>query len=158
MRNLPRRFYVEHPIMKSHHVSLLALTLVFLGVPALAQDFDPNGRHKHPTPPAHPSGHPGAAHPHPPGSSTAATSATPDAGATNAVLIDRYTKIVLSQPGSPFPLQRLAQLYREKDGNLTKLVIGLREARARDRGRRPVRGRRSRSRASTRSTAASTTR
>jgi tetratricopeptide (TPR) repeat protein len=38
------------------------------------------------------------------------------------VLIERYTKIVLSQPGSPFPLQRLAQLYRDKDGNLTGLV------------------------------------
>ena len=38
------------------------------------------------------------------------------------VLIDRYTKIVISQPGSPFPLQRLAQLYRERDGNLKKLI------------------------------------
>jgi hypothetical protein len=37
-------------------------------------------------------------------------------------LIDRYTKIVLQQPGAPFPLQRLAQLYRDRDGNVTKLV------------------------------------
>jgi tetratricopeptide (TPR) repeat protein/HEAT repeat protein len=36
---------------------------------------------------------------------------------------------VLAQPGSPFPLQRLAQLYREKDGNITKLVTDF-EARA----------------------------
>lgn len=38
------------------------------------------------------------------------------------MLIDRYTKIVLAQPGSPFPLQRLAQLYRDRDGKLDGLV------------------------------------
>ena len=38
------------------------------------------------------------------------------------MLIERYTRVVLSQPGSPFPLQRLAQLYRDKDGNLGGLV------------------------------------
>ncbi len=38
------------------------------------------------------------------------------------MLIDRYTKIVLAQPGAPFPLQRLAELYRDKDGNLAALV------------------------------------
>ena len=38
------------------------------------------------------------------------------------MLIERYTQIVLSQPGAPFPLQRLAQLYRDRDGNLAKLV------------------------------------
>jgi len=36
--------------------------------------------------------------------------------------IAKYTKIVLKTPGDTFPLQRLAQLYRERDGNLTKLV------------------------------------
>ncbi len=29
---------------------------------------------------------------------------------------------MVAQPGAPFPLQRLAQLYREKDGNLSALV------------------------------------
>ncbi len=53
----------------------------------------------------------------------------PDAGQSQTVLIERYTKIVLSQPGSPFPLQRLAQLYRDKDGNLAGLVKDF-EARA----------------------------
>jgi tetratricopeptide (TPR) repeat protein len=38
------------------------------------------------------------------------------------VLIERYTRIALSQPGASFPLQRLAQLYRERDGNIAKLV------------------------------------
>jgi tetratricopeptide (TPR) repeat protein len=38
------------------------------------------------------------------------------------VLVERYTRVVLAQPGAPFPLQRLAQLYRERDGNIAKLV------------------------------------
>ncbi len=42
--------------------------------------------------------------------------------ASPQALIDRYTKIVQSQPGVSFPLQRLAQLYRDRDGNLTALV------------------------------------
>ena len=45
------------------------------------------------------------------------------------MLIERYTRVVLAQPGSPFPLQRLAQLYRDKDGNLGNLVKDF-EARA----------------------------
>ncbi|KYF97073.1 hypothetical protein BE18_08815, partial [Sorangium cellulosum] len=43
-------------------------------------------------------------------------------GPSNDALIARYTAIVMSQPSAPFPLQRLAQLYRERDGNLKKLV------------------------------------
>lgn len=86
-------------------------TLVLAVAPTvLAQDFDPNGRrHPHPNPTPHPNPNPT---PHP----------NPVDGQTPAVLIDRYTKIVLSQPGSVFPLQRLAQLYREKDGKLDALV------------------------------------
>lgn len=38
------------------------------------------------------------------------------------MLLERYTKVVLAQPGEPFPLQRLAQLYRDRDGNLAALV------------------------------------
>jgi tetratricopeptide (TPR) repeat protein/HEAT repeat protein len=45
------------------------------------------------------------------------------------VLIERYTRVVLAQPGAPFPLQRLAQLYRERDGGIGKLVTDF-EARA----------------------------
>ncbi len=111
--------------MKSSRIPLTVLALVIAGVPsfAFAQDFDPNGRHKHP--PAHPTGHPtghATGHPTAPHPSGSATGSNPDAGTSNAVLIDRYTKVVLSQPGSPFPLQRLAQLYRDRDGNLAKLV------------------------------------
>jgi tetratricopeptide (TPR) repeat protein len=36
--------------------------------------------------------------------------------------MDRYTRVVLAQPGAPFPLQRLAQLYRDHDGNTARLV------------------------------------
>jgi cellulose synthase operon protein C len=45
------------------------------------------------------------------------------------VLIARYTKIVLAQPGAPFPLQRLAQLYRDRYGDLNRLEADL-QARA----------------------------
>ncbi|MFO0569045.1 MAG: HEAT repeat domain-containing protein [Polyangiaceae bacterium] len=43
-------------------------------------------------------------------------------GPGKAALIQRYTGIVLAQPGAPFPLQRLAELYRERDGNIEKLI------------------------------------
>jgi tetratricopeptide (TPR) repeat protein len=46
------------------------------------------------------------------------------------VLLERYIRVVLSQPGTAFPLQRLAQLYREKDGSLARGIADF-EARAR---------------------------
>ncbi len=105
--------------------ALTLLTLAITLTPAFSvsaqPDFDPRGRHK-PPPAPHPPTHP---QPHGPQSPAAPTkpvnSATPD-GASAGVLIERYTRVVLSQPGSPFPLQRLAQLYRDKDGNLGGLV------------------------------------
>jgi Flp pilus assembly protein TadD len=45
------------------------------------------------------------------------------------VLIERYTRAALAQPGAPFPLQRLAQLARDRDGKLAALVADF-EARA----------------------------
>lgn len=50
-------------------------------------------------------------------------------GPSTEALIARYTGIVLAQPGAIAPLQRLAQLYRERDGNLKALVAEL-DARA----------------------------
>ena len=81
---------------------------------ANAQDFNPRGRKKPPA--AAPAG---GARPKPnAGANTpAAPSATP-----SGVLVERYTRIVLAQPGSPFPLQRLAQLYRDRDGSIAALV------------------------------------
>jgi tetratricopeptide (TPR) repeat protein len=46
----------------------------------------------------------------------------PAAKKGDAVAIERYTRIALAQPGSPFPLQRLAQLYRDRDGNIVNMV------------------------------------
>lgn len=113
-------------------LSLIGLSLTLLASHAHGQDFDPRGRRKPGTTkpgkpgPAKPGpGKPGPAKPGPakPGPTP------PDAGQSANVLIDRYTGIVLKQPGSPFPLQRLAQLYRDRDGNLNKLVTDF-EARA----------------------------
>jgi cellulose synthase operon protein C len=85
-----------------------------------AQDFDPHGR-RHGGPPARPGGggHPPAGGGHPVKPPAGGGEA---GGPSQAVLIERYTRITLSQPGASFPLQRLAQLYRERDGNIAKLV------------------------------------
>ena len=91
---------------------------------ASSQDFDPAGRRHHDSaPPASPGPRPGPApRPTGPRPTKPLPDAKPVAGPSNAALIARYTAIVLAQPGSPFPLQRLAQLYRERDGNLKGLV------------------------------------
>jgi tetratricopeptide (TPR) repeat protein/HEAT repeat protein len=112
----------------------LALSLGLIAPHASAQDFDPRGRKKPGgnapakpggRPPGRP-GAPGKPGPKPPG---APAPTNPDVGQSQTVLIERYTKIVLAQPGAPFPLQRLAQLYRDKDGNLAGFVKDF-EARA----------------------------
>ena len=83
---------------------------------AAAQDFDPHGRHRphpaHPSAPAQPGKHP----------PNAASPPVPVGGPSQAALIERYARVVLSQPGAAFPLQRLAQLYRDRDGSLAKLL------------------------------------
>jgi cellulose synthase operon protein C len=87
-------------------------------------DFDPGGRGKKKPPKPGPSkpgpSKPGPGKPAPvkPGGDDGEAKAGPGSDA----LIARYTAIVLSQPSQPFPIQRLAQLYRERDGNLKKLV------------------------------------
>ena len=104
----------------------VAAFLSFSTSHAGAQDFDPRGRHK--PPPGRPGGrptNPGAARPTNPG---AARPAAPESSDLNAQ-IAKYTRIVLSQPGIPFPLQKLAQLYRDRDGNLATCVKDF-EARA----------------------------
>lgn len=79
---------------------------------AKAQDFNPRGRKKPPAAPAS-----GTPRPKPSGGTVA-----PAPASSPNVLIERYTRIVLAQPGSPFPLQRLAQLYRDRDGSIAQLV------------------------------------
>lgn len=112
-------------------LATLGLAIGSIAPHASADDFDPRGRRKpgagKPTgkpatkPGGAPAGRPGA-RPQPGGPSS-------DAGQSQSALIDRYTKIVLSQPGVRFPLERLAQLYRDKDGNLAGYVKDF-EARA----------------------------
>jgi cellulose synthase operon protein C len=100
-----------------------------------AQDFDPRGRHR--GPPAGRSG--GGARPSGGGggaSAGRAPAAGEPGGPSQAVLIERYMRVALAQPGAAFPLQRLAQLYRERDGNIAKLVTDF-EVRAAQAGTDP---------------------
>ncbi len=83
---------------------------------ARGQDFDPRGRsHARPT--------------HPSRSSQASTERLRAGPTDSAGKIAQYTHEVLVNPENPFPLRRLAQLYRERDGNLLTLVSDF-EARA----------------------------
>lgn len=120
------------------------VALLFLAGHAHAQ-FNPQGRSKKPKPAAHPSAPAGAARPKPaasspgPAAARPVSSAPPTAPAAPAVdpkkpdakgpsseaLIQRYTGIVLAQPGADFPLQRLLELYRERDGQLDSLLADL---------------------------------
>ncbi len=123
---------------------LFALVLfVALGVPttAGAQDFDPRGRSKKPKPSAGTTPRPSVtSKPNAGATGVAGTSATgvgttgPNAAATPAGDggIDRYTAIVLAQPGAAFPLQKLVQLHRERDGNLQALVLDFEKRAAQD--------------------------
>src|SRR5438132_1480545 len=82
---------------------------VTLSLPAAAQhDFDPSGRRHAP-----PGGgrHDGGEEFH-----------HEKKKVSTDELIDRYTKALLSSPSSTFPLQKLGELYRGRDGNLDKLV------------------------------------
>jgi cellulose synthase operon protein C len=99
--------------------------------PADAQ-FNPQGRKKprpgaKPPAAARPPGArpPAGAAPKPARPSTPGAAEKPEAeGKTpgSEALIARYTGIVMAQPGAPFPLQRLSELYRERDGKLDALI------------------------------------
>jgi tetratricopeptide (TPR) repeat protein len=113
-------------------IGLLAASLG-LGAPALAQ-FNPQGRTKKPKAPA------GAPAPKPkkpsaPAAPPAATSeaaprpptadkATPGGPGRDA-LIARYIGAAMAQPGADFPVERLVELYRERDGKTDALVAEL---------------------------------
>lgn len=120
-RATPRGNHAKLPLVRLRGVfaALVPLALVVTSA-SHAQDFDPRGHRRPPSTgrPAGPARQPGAA----PGP---AASTVP----SQALLVERYTRVVLSQPGVAFPLQRLTQLYRERDGNIVKLVADF-EARA----------------------------
>lgn len=121
---------------------MLGLCLALGATVAHAQDFDPRGRKK---PGGKPSGgkpaggKPAGGKPaggKPTGGKPAVPEGTepgkPKEG-NDTELIERYTKIVLAQPGAPFPLQRLASLYRHRDGSVDKALTDF-EARAKTSG------------------------
>ena len=114
-----------------------ALTLVVVGLTAPAVAFNPAGRSKKPKPEQKGPKLGGAARPGSASKAPSAKPATPEGdaapkagepkgeGPNREALIARYLGIVLSQPGAEFPLERLAQLFRERDGNLEKLIAEL---------------------------------
>ncbi|HEY0467974.1 MAG TPA: tetratricopeptide repeat protein, partial [Polyangiaceae bacterium] len=104
-------------------------------------EFNPQGRSKKPKPavhaptaPARPKPAPGTSGPSAAPTAPAAPAAASETskrdkpevkGPSNEALIQRYTGIVLAQPGADFPLQRLLELYRERDGKLDGLIADL---------------------------------
>jgi len=104
--------------------------LLFAGHAAHAE-FNPQGRSKKPKPVPHPAPATVPARPKPAPSSAPGPAAAPAQTAADAkgpsrdALIQRYTGIVLAQPGADFPLQRLLELYRERDGKLDGLLADL---------------------------------
>ncbi len=117
--------------VRSHVLAgCLLLGLPFVGSTILASrfadaaDFDPSGRNRKPPKPK-PGPGPGKGPSKPPQPKPPGLPGDVDAtgkGPGSDALIARYTAIVLAQPSAPFPLQRLSQLYRERDGNIKKLV------------------------------------
>jgi tetratricopeptide (TPR) repeat protein len=112
---------------------LVALALLgALAAPpvAAADDFNPEGRKRRPAPAANPRPPAPQARPRPPSAAGApvpkataprAAAPAPKADDSNA-LIERYLAILEKDPGADFPLERLAQLYRQRDGNLDALA------------------------------------
>lgn len=117
----------------------VALSLALMGLATPATAFNPAGRSKKPKPElkaAKPGAKPARDKPaasKPAAAAPTEASAQPKAeGPNREALIARYLGIVLAQPGSEFPLERLTQLYRERDGNLDKLIGELSERVAKD--------------------------
>lgn len=91
----------------------LVLSALAYSAEASAQhDFDPSGRRAGARVTGTPRGH---RH----GSSSPETKKKPN----TEELIERYTKALLANPTSAFPLQKLTELYRTRDGNLDKQVL-----------------------------------
>jgi len=112
-------------------VGLLA-ALVLAGSATAHAQFNPEGRSKKPKPaatgrapaaagrtPAPPRATPPK--PKDPGAPVSAKPTTPERGPAREALMARYLGAVLAQPGAEFPLERLAELYRARDGNLDAL-------------------------------------
>ena len=91
----------------------ILLALLTLPVASHAQgDFNPGGRRSKPPPRAT------GGVPRPRTTKPPTGKKKPDVGK----LIKRYTAIVMKRPHEAFPLQKLTELYRTRDGKLDKLV------------------------------------
>ncbi len=109
----------------------LAPLLISLFIAARADaELSADGKKK---PKPRPAGRPAAGQPHRPAAGPKGGADGGAKGASPEALIARYTGIVLAQPGVLFPLERLAQLHRERDGSLQKLFEDF-ERRAADAG------------------------
>jgi tetratricopeptide (TPR) repeat protein/HEAT repeat protein len=113
-------------------LGLLGAGFVLLLASTAEAQFNPQGRSKKPRPTPGATKRPPQPTPRPP--AAARPEATPDSKATKAPdrkqaergsLILRYLGAALAQPGAEFPIQRLMELYRERDGNLDGLVSDL---------------------------------
>lgn len=107
------------PLVLAGLLALLVPAVVAGAAHDAAADFEAGGRGKKPKKPPKPGG---AGKAQPPAAKPGKGDGDETKGASRDTLIARYTAIVLAQPAAPFPAQRLAQLYRERDGNLKKLV------------------------------------
>jgi hypothetical protein len=116
---------IVYPSRVRPYLLCAALALAALA-PAIAPraahaDFDPTGRSKkRPPKPGPGPQRPGPARPGKTGKTgdddAARAARSPDAS------IAHYTPIALAQPSESVPVARLVQAYRERDGNLKKLV------------------------------------
>ena len=116
-------------LRRLRHTVPLAVLVLGLAAPAVA--FNPAGRSKKPKveqKAPKPSGVAKPAREKPSAPKAPPTEGEPGGkaeGPNREALIARYLGIALSQPGAEFPLERLTQLYRERDGNLEKLIAEL---------------------------------
>ena len=121
------------------HFGLLAAALVLATASPAGAQFNPHGRTKKakPSPSSAPQrpAKPSATRTAPKAPGVTAPAATEPAPATKPgpsrasaerdALILRYLGAALAQPGAEFPIQRLVELYRERDGTLDALVADL---------------------------------
>jgi tetratricopeptide (TPR) repeat protein len=110
------------------------VTLLLLAAQPARAEFNPEGRSKKPKPsaPARDSARPRPAGGAPDQSAAKGPARGPPShdspeakGPSREALIQRYMGLVLAQPGADFPLQRLLDLYRERDGQLDALLADL---------------------------------
>jgi tetratricopeptide (TPR) repeat protein len=121
---------------------LTATAALVLASGTAEAQFNPQGRNKKPHPasdaaPSHPAAHAPRAASKPAGATTAPKSTGEPSASKPAerqdadgserhgdrdALIARYLGAALAQPGAEFPIQRLVELYRERDGKLDALI------------------------------------